>query len=49
MKWAVCICCTYEAFSIATGRTPTITKLCGRYPELSKVMVAGLAIHLNDH
>lgn len=49
LKWAVLALCLYESFSIATGRTPTITKICERYPDLSKVMCAGLAMHLDDH
>jgi hypothetical protein len=38
-KWAVMALCAYEAFSIATGRTPTVTELCKRYPDL----------HLSDY
>lgn len=49
MKWAVAALCAYEVAAITTGRVPTITSLCERYPDLSKVMAAGLAMHLNDH
>jgi len=49
LKWLVAGLCTFEVIAITTGRVPTITKLCERFPELRRVMVTGLAMHLNDH
>lgn len=49
MKWAVAVICAYEVTAITSGKVPTVTELCRRYPDLSRVMVGGLAMHLNDH
>lgn len=46
MKWGVAAVCIYEAASIAVGKTPTITMLCGRYRWLAPAVLATLAVHL---
>lgn len=45
-KWGVALACIFEAFSICTGKTPTISELSGRHPWLGPAVVLGLAIHL---
>lgn len=46
MKWGVALACIYEAASITTGKTPTITMLCGRHRLLAPAVLAVLAVHL---
>ena len=46
MKWGVALACGYEIAAITTGRTPTITMLCGRHRWLAPAVLAVLAIHL---
>ena len=46
MKWGVAAACAFEVFSIATGKTPTISELSGRYPWLGPAVVLALAVHL---
>ena len=45
-KWGVALACAFEVFSIATGKTPTISDLCGRHPWLAPAVVVALAAHL---
>jgi hypothetical protein len=47
VRWGVAAVCVYEAASIATGKTPTVTMLCGRHPWLKGALVAALIIHLH--
>lgn len=44
--WFVGVVCTYEVCALSSGRTPTVSTLCQRYPWLAPVIVAGLAVHL---
>jgi hypothetical protein len=46
LELAVAAVCAYEALAILTGRFPTITTLCGRFPPLRAVIEGGLAAHL---
>jgi hypothetical protein len=46
VKWGVVAACGYEIAAIATGRTPTITMLCGRHRWLAPAVLAILAVHL---
>jgi hypothetical protein len=45
-KWAAFAICGYEAVAISTGRTPTVTALCGRYRPLAPALILALAVHL---
>jgi hypothetical protein len=46
VKWGVAAVCVYEAASIATGKTPTVTMLCARRRWLAPAVLAVLAVHL---
>ena len=45
-KWGVALACAFEVFSITTGKTPTISDLCGRHRWLGPAVLVGLAVHL---
>lgn len=49
LKWVTATLCTYETTAIITGRLPTISTLCARYPTLGGLFVGALAVHLVDH
>lgn len=38
--------CAYETYAIVTGKVPTVSTLCGRYPALVPVILIGLGVHL---
>lgn len=45
MKHALAALCAYEVVAVWTGRVPTITSHCGRWPLLGAGLVAALAVH----
>lgn len=45
-KWGVAVACAFEVWSISTGRTPTISELCGRHRWLGPTVLVALAAHL---
>jgi hypothetical protein len=45
-KAAVACLCLYEVGAITTGRVPTITAVCRRWPVLKVVLLGSLAVHL---
>lgn len=46
MKWGVAAVCGFEIVAITTGRVPTVTELCRRYPALKPIILAAMAAHL---
>ena len=38
--------CTWEAAAITTGKIPTLTLVCKRYPSLRYLLLALIAAHL---
>lgn len=49
LKAAVALVCAYETESIVTGRTPTVSTLCGRHRWLTPLILGGLALHLTGN
>ena len=47
MRWIPFSLCLWECGAILTGRYPTITALCERWPLLGDVLVDALDIHLH--
>lgn len=45
LKAATGVACAYEAFSLATGITPTISKEVGLHWWIGPAVLAGLAVH----
>ena len=45
LKWGVGAACLYEAVSIASGATPTISTEVKRHRWLGPVILGGLAVH----
>lgn len=48
-KWAAAAICGYEVAAIATGRLPTVTRLCQRHRVLAPALLTALAVHLYWH
>lgn len=48
LRHATALVCAYEAFSIWTRRTPTLSELSKRYRWLAPTLEAALAYHLAE-
>jgi hypothetical protein len=45
-RWAAAAICGYEVTAIATGKVPTVTRLCQQHPVLAPALLTALAVHL---